>query len=339
MPAIRACGTGLEKTMAERLCYLIGAGYDPYENLALEELLVRRIPRDTVILYLWQNQKTVVIGRNQNAWKECRIAALEADGGKLARRLSGGGAVFHDLGNLNFTFLANRPDYDVDRQLAVILRAVESFGLRAEKSGRNDVTAAGRKFSGNAFYRTAHGCYHHGTLLIDVDLAHLSDYLSVSVEKLAAKGVDSVRSRVVNLHSLERRITVDTMRDALLRAFGEVYGGIPQKIRPAQFDPDEWAGLKEKYASWQWRLGQPLPFTCSFGKRFGWGNIELRLAVQNGQVAGCEVFSDAMDADLIDSIPWMLEGAACSTDALCAALTGDAPELCDIRSLIRAQQL
>ena len=161
---------------------------DPYVNLAREEHLLELLGPEEVILYLWQNRSTVVIGRNQNAWKECRVEKLTADGGFLARRSSGGGAVFHDLGNLNFTFLARSDHYDVDRQLEVVLRALSACGVPAEKTGRNDVTAEGRKVSGNAFYSAKDRSYHHGTLLVDVDMERLSAYLQVSADKLKSKG-------------------------------------------------------------------------------------------------------------------------------------------------------
>lgn len=130
--------------------------YDPWFNLAVEEYLLNHVHDHEVILYLWQNDQTVVIGRNQNAWKECAWEQLEKDGGKLARRLSGGGAVFHDLGNLNFTFLTTKKHYELERQLSVILQALRKLGVNAEFSGRNDLMLDGRKFSGHAYYYQGH---------------------------------------------------------------------------------------------------------------------------------------------------------------------------------------
>jgi len=165
--------------------------YNPWYNLALEEYLIDRVEEDEIILYLWQNEHTVVIGRNQNAWKECRCSKLEErDGGYLARRLSGGGAVYHDLGNLNFTFLMERDDYDLHKQLSVILDAVKKLGIEAEFSGRNDLTAQGKKFSGNAFYFGTDKAYHHGTILYDTEIEPLLEYLSVSSEKIKTKGIE-----------------------------------------------------------------------------------------------------------------------------------------------------
>ncbi|MGE5581860.1 MAG: lipoyl protein ligase domain-containing protein, partial [Bacillota bacterium] len=122
--------------------------FDPWYNLAVEEMLLDTVGENQCLLYLWQNQNTVVIGKNQNPWKECQTAVLEQEGGYLARRLSGGGAVFHDLGNLNFTFLMNRAGYNLQKQLGVILAAVKELGIPAEINGRNDLIAGGRKFSG-----------------------------------------------------------------------------------------------------------------------------------------------------------------------------------------------
>ena len=289
---------------------------DPHYNLALEETLLTRAD-DAVILYLWQNQNTVVIGRNQNPWKECRTALLQQEGGHLARRLSGGGAVFHDLGNLNFTFLMPQGLYDLDRQLSVIQSAVRSFGIEAERSGRNDILARGRKFSGNAFYKNGRQAYHHGTILIDADMEKLSRYLNPSKAKLSAKGVDSVRSRVGNLRELNAGITIDAMKAALTEAFAEIYGGPVEKIECA---PDE--ALAERYRSWEWNFGQKLPFSFEWEDRLDFGCVRIEATVENGIIRSARVYTDAMDWQL----PRLLEKALTGSRLDAAELTKKAPE-------------
>ena len=211
--------------MIKHLYTYSGSGTDPYRNLALEQYLTEHVADDACILYLWQNQNTVVIGRNQNAWQECRTGLLEQEGGTLARRLSGGGAVFHDMGNLNFTFSVSTGNYDLPRQQRVILEACRLLGIQAELSGRNDLLAQGRKFSGNSFYNHGGRSFHNGTLLIDADMTKMGRYLSPSPAKIASKGVASVASRVVNLRELCPGLTVAGMTDAMNRAFQQVYDG------------------------------------------------------------------------------------------------------------------
>lgn len=278
----------------------------PYRNLALEKRLMDTVPDGTCILYLWQNQNTVVIGQNQNAWKECHVRKLEADGGQLVRRLSGGGAVFHDLGNLNFTFLVKKADYDVDRQLEVILRAVSALGVPAEKSGRNDITAQGRKFSGNAFYFHGDSAYHHGTLLIAADTAKAAEYLNVSAEKIRSKGVDSVRSRIGNLTEFCPGLTVGRMKRELSRAFGEVYGCTPEVLPASAMDGPELEDLSRKFASADWIYGRNVPFQYEFSRRFPWGEVTVCLNVKSGRIADAQVYSDAMDEAFILQIPELL---------------------------------
>ncbi|NLU33300.1 MAG: lipoate--protein ligase [Clostridiaceae bacterium] len=283
--------------------------FDPWWNLAVEEYLLNHVGEGQCILYLWQNQNTVVIGRNQNAWRECRTDLLESEGGKLARRLSGGGAVYHDDGNLNFTFLMNREDYDLERQLNVILSAVKSLGINAEKSGRNDLTANGRKFSGNAFYFTKTNAYHHGTILISSAFEKLSRYLQVSKEKIISKGIASVQSRVINLAKLNPSVTVDKAADAVIRAFACVYGYQPTISDGSEdIDNEEVQKLREKYASWEWRYGQTPKFDITMETRFPWGGIELGLNLENGRVVSSKVYSDAMDEAFISMLPAVLEG-------------------------------
>lgn len=293
---------------------------NPYENLATEQYLLEHVPQGACILYLWQNRHTVVIGRNQNAWQECRTARLEADGGFLARRLSGGGAVFHDLGNLNFTFLVNKEDYSVEKQLSVIVEACRTLGIPAERSGRNDVLTGGRKFSGNAFYEHEGRCYHHGTLLVDVDMEAMGRYLSPSTAKLQAKGVTSVRSRVVNLRELVPGLTIDGLAAAMTAAFGKVYGGEVEPLAPDTLDRMEVEALTAHYASWEWRYGRKIPCTLTCAQRFPWGEVSLQLQVEEGIVQQAAVYSDAMDWTLAPALEGALTGRRFSQEDLAAGV-------------------
>ena len=242
--------------MIDKLKLYRGQSFDPFFNLVVEEYLLQNTDEGCCTLYLWQNQNTVVIGRNQNAFKECRTTLLEDEGGKLARRLSGGGAVFHDLGNLNFTFLVPAADYDLDKQLKVIELACEKLGVKVERSGRNDILADGRKFSGNAFYKNGPRAYHHGTLMVDVDREKMGRYLNPSKAKLSSKGVDSVRSRVVNLKELASDTTIELLSQKLAEAFGQVYGLTYEEIGLTEQDKAAMQPLFEKYSSWEGRLGR-----------------------------------------------------------------------------------
>lgn len=280
---------------------VLSDSFDPWHNLALEEFLFRNVEKNQVILYLWQNQNTVVIGRNQNAWKECRCTKLEEDGGKLARRLSGGGAVFHDLGNLNFTFIMDRSLYDLHKQLQVILEGTKKHGIDAEFSGRNDLTVDGKKFSGNAFYFEKDKAYHHGTVLIDVDVEKVSTYLQVSKEKMVSKGVSSVQSRITNLRNYLPDLTIAQMKETLMMSFQEIYGECPEPILIKDTEHD----LKElyaKYSSWDWLYGKTPQFDVVFETRFPWGGIDLGLTLRNGRITDSKIYSDAMNANLIEEI-------------------------------------
>ncbi len=297
-----------------------GKGADPYENLATEKHLMDITPKGICILYLWQNQNTVVIGKNQNPWLECRTSLLEEEGGRLARRLSGGGAVFHDLGNLNFTFIMPKEDYDLDKQISVIQKACALAGIAAEKSGRNDLLADGRKFSGNAFYQNTTHAYHHGTLMIDVDREKLGRYLSPPKAKLEAKGVASVRSRVVNLKELAPGLTIDWMKQYMTAAFAEVYGLAATTLVLKDEDLTAIAALTEKYGSWEYLFGTPLPFSFECEAHFGWGHIHLQLDAKNGVVTGAKVYSDAMDWTLPETVEQALVGCRFDTPQLQVAL-------------------
>ncbi len=295
---------------------------DPYHNLAVEEYLTMHTEEEEIILYLWQNRNTVVIGKNQNAWKECNVEKLNDSGGHLVRRLSGGGAVFHDLGNLNFTFCVRRENYDVDRQLSVILEGLKLLGIEAEKTGRNDIAAGGRKFSGNAFYKAGDYCYHHGTLLVDTDQDAMSRYLHVSREKLQSKGVDSVRSRTVNLKELRADLTVPMLKESLAEGFCRVYGCKAEPFEEDRLNRAEIVAGRLRFASRDWNLGtdRNFPFTDVLSRRFDWGEIELRFQVNHGIIQTVQVFTDAMEETLAPVLEAAWQGEAYDLKLLCALL-------------------
>lgn len=315
--------------MIRRIFLCRAAGTDPHENLALEQYLLEHVEPESCILYLWQNRHTVVLGRNQNAWQECRCAQLEADGGFLARRLSGGGAVFHDLGNLNFTFLMRTQDYDLERQLSVVAQACSRLGLLIQRSGRNDVLCQGRKFSGNAFYSHQGRSYHHGTLLVDVDLEAMGRYLSPSPAKLQAKGVPSVRARVVNLKQLCPQLTVEEMDRQMEAAFAKVYGLPVETIQPQQLDRQALQALTDHNRSWSWLYGQKLPFTLQCAQKFDWGELTVQLQADQGIIRQAAVYSDAMDWTLAPQLEAALVGCPLEGQALAGRLEPFPGELGD----------
>ncbi len=281
---------------------------DPYLNLATEKYFMETVGEEEVILFLWQNRQTVVIGRNQNAWHECDISRLEGEGGRLARRLSGGGAVYHDLGNLNFSFIARKKVYDVERQMSVIADAAGSFGIHAEKDGRNDIKVDGRKFSGNAFFKSKDHCCHHGTILIAERMDKMMRYLNVDGSKMNYKGVDSVPARVVNLADLNPKVTVESFAEALVKSLSVVYGVPAGKLETEQLDRKHIEINEEFFSSWDWRFGSTKIFSNEIEHRFDWGYLRLYFDVENGTVTRAEVDSDSLEADLVARFPSVLKG-------------------------------
>ena len=327
--------------MIEKIYVYESTGFDPYRNLATEKYLLDSVQPGQCVLYLWQNQNTVVIGRNQNAWAECRTTLLDAEGGHLARRLSGGGAVFHDTGNLNFTFLVPTEDYDVDRQLSVIQEACRLAGIRAEKSGRNDLLAGERKFSGNAFYHKGGHSYHHGTLMVEVDKDKLSRYLSPPKAKLEAKGVASVRSRVVNLSELSPGLTCQDMKALMVQAFQTVYGHTATPVVLSMAAQAQIRRTAALYDSWDYLYGAPLSFSFQCEERFPWGGVQLQLEAKGGVITAAKVYSDAMDWELAPKLEEALTGCAFRLDAMTRAVRSKLPAeaASDICSMLQKQDI
>lgn len=302
--------------MIDSLLLVSSDSFDPYRNLALEEFLLGKVAPGACILYLWQNERTVVIGRNQSALEECKLQTLNQDGGHLARRLSGGGAVYHDLGNQNFTFLLPSADFDKTRQTEVLCLAMQKLGLNAQVSGRNDLTIEDRKFSGHAYYhsRKANGAggikcsYHHGTIMVDVDGAALSNYLNVNPLKLKAKGVKSVKSRVANLVDFRPQTTCEEVRQAVTEAFGEVYDLPVGMLSLSADDLSQLDELVARYKSEEWLLRGEEVLDRSAEGRFDWGTSRIDWTYEKGKLAKVALWSDGLDADLLEEIPAKLIG-------------------------------
>jgi len=306
--------------LIKNIKYIISKDINPYRNLALEEYLLETVDEETCILYLWQNKHTVVIGKNQNPWKECKVKELERSGGSLARRLSGGGAVYHDLGNLNFTILLNKKNYDLNKQLDIIIKALKLLNINAVFTGRNDITVDSKKFSGNAFYTKAQNSYHHGTILINVDIVNLSKYLNVAQDKLKSKGVKSVKSRVTNLIDYSHDLTIDLMKIKLIEAFSMVYGLKAEEIEDEFIEENRIVDLYDKFSSWDWKYGRKIEFQHSINKRYKWGNIDLNLSINEGRIKECIIYSDAMEVDLIEKLSNVLLNCVYSSKKMIEAI-------------------
>ena len=305
-------------SMIREWFYYISDVADPYINPATETWLSENTPNGCCIVYLWRNDHTVVIGRNQNPWAECRCALLEEEGGHLARRQSGGGAVYHDGGNLNFTFLCDEEDMDVARNMRIIADACRLAGITTTISGRNDILADGRKFSGNAFYHARGRADHHGTLLIRTDTERMGRYLTPPKAKLEAKGVKSVRARVVNLTELSSDLTTDAMTDYMLAAAKEVFGMAGEPF--CALDADAVARLAAQYGSWEYLYGAQPPFTAACEGQFAWGHADVRLSVTKGVVDGVQMYTDALDWMLPERVKEALIGCRFEVAQMRAAL-------------------
>ncbi|XAG70886.1 lipoate--protein ligase A [bacterium 19CA06SA08-2] len=306
---------------------LVSDSHDPLFNLAVEECIFRQMDPNQRVLFLWRNANTVVIGRAQNPWKECNTRRMEEDGVTLARRSSGGGAVFHDLGNSCFTFMAGKPGYDKSISTAIVLDALKLLGVSAFVSGRNDLLVAtqdgDRKVSGSAYRETHDRGFHHGTLLLDADLSRLANYLNPDPKKLAAKGISSVRSRVANLCELLPGIEHQQVSHALIEAFFAHYGARvpPEHISPTQLpDLPGFADTFARQRSWEWNFGHAPAFTHQLDERFDWGGVELHFDVEKGVIGRAQIFSDSLDPAPLDALAQRLVGVAYRSDAIAALL-------------------
>ena len=275
---------------------------DPFVNLALEEILCSyAAEKGETVMFLWQNRLCCVIGINQNPWLECDVEAMDKAGALLVRRRTGGGAVCHDLGNLNFSFCAPKGSFDTKKGNAIVLSALRTLGINAAASGRNDICVSGKKISGSAFRHSGDFSLHHGTLLVNSELSLFPKFLTPDSQKLNAKGVRSVEARVANLSDFAPDVTVEVLRIALDAAFTEKMGAV-ERLSSDSFDVSD---LSKFYASHGFRYGRTPAFSENLSFRLPGAGINVGLTVEKGIVTDCHVWTDSLDT----SLPGMLSAA------------------------------
>ena len=294
----------------------------PQYNLALEEYLCMRGMRDGLQFFmLWRNEPSIIVGRFQNTLEEIDTAYVEEHGIHVVRRNSGGGAVYHDQGNINYSFVMPDASGDFDFSLFTgpIIEALAALGVHAKLSGRNDLAIDGRKVSGGAQFRRGGIILHHGTLLYDTDLEVLSKALRPSEDKFQSKSVKSVRSRVANIMPfLPAPLSVPDFQDRLCSGIRD--------LAPFELEKDalgEIAKLaEEKYSSWEWNYGSSPCFTERKKARFPWGGIEAFLVVDKGRITECSFRGDFFGSGDYDAFLSRLAGCPYTRQGVEAALSG-----------------
>lgn len=288
---------------------MISDTFDPWFNMAIEDWIFQDLDPEVHVLYLWRNQNVVYIGRFQNPWTECNTGKMEEDGIKLARRKSGGGAVFHDLGNTCFTFLSSKASYDKTINNEIITKAIAHFGLNAFASGRNDIlinTPDGdKKISGSAFKETKDRAFHHGTLLINLDVNKLGNYLNPNIKKLQSKGITSVRARVANLQDFNQEITHEALSEKIIQEFFNAHGATCEVEYLNHDVISKIPELKKAYeffSDWNWRFGESPQFNHQMTEKFDWGMMEVHLDVHKAHVENVAIFSDSLHPEMIEEL-------------------------------------
>ncbi len=311
---------------------------DPAFNLAAEEYVFNCLPRDAMYVLLWQNDNAIIVGKHQNTLAQINEGYVREKGIRVVRRLSGGGAVYHDLGNLNYTVIADGEALDFGKFCGMVLSALEKVGISGELNGRNDMTVGGKKFSGNAQYTKEGRVMHHGTVLFDSDGSVLAKALQVDEEKIRAKGVKSVRSRVTNLRPmLAKDMTLEEFRRVLLQSILEAVPG-----EEYVFTPDDLAQiriLQKRYEDWNWNYGKSPACDLLRKRRFeGCGTVEAYLSVDRGRIQQLQLRGDFFSPQDPEPLCRALEGWPLERSALERAL-GDISVSDHILGLENAQLL
>ena len=298
---------------------------DPRMNLAIEEYAVKTmdVDKDSYLLF-YVNEPSIIIGKNQNTIEEINTSFVEDHGIHVVRRISGGGAVYHDHGNLNFSFIT-KDDGDSFRNFAKftepVIEALAQLGVKAELLGRNDILVDGKKISGNAQFATKGRMFSHGTLMFDTEIDTVVKALRVKKDKIESKGIKSIRSRVANISDyLEEPMTIDAFKREILKS---VFGG-EENIQYVEWTEDDWDNIRqlseEKYQQWEWNYGRSPKFNVQHSERFPVGGIDVRLQVNKGRMEDVHIYGDFFGVGEVAQIEEALTGELYNRESIAAAL-------------------
>ncbi len=301
---------------------------DPRINLAIEEYLLRQVTSAEPLLLFYINEPSVIIGRNQNTAEEIDHAYVKDKGIHVVRRLSGGGAVYHDLGNLNFSFITQgRGDlHNFAKFTEPVVRALNQLDVPAELKGKSDIFAEGKKISGNAQYSAGGRMFSHGTLLFNTSIEEMLKALNPGQAAIESKAVQSVRNFVTNIRELlPVEMDIHGLKQAIL---AEIFG--QGRIPTLEITPADWAGIRrissERYATWEWNYGHSPKFDFQKSQRFPAGKIDVRLSVERGRIKSLKIYGDFAGQRDVDELESILVGRRHDGDDLAAALEGVALE-------------
>ncbi|MBF8149635.1 lipoate--protein ligase [Winogradskyella sp. F6397] len=297
---------------------------NPKLNLALEEYALRHFDTSTDYLLFYINEPSIIIGRNQNTLEEINQEYIEANNIHVVRRISGGGAVYHDLGNLNFSFITNHDGKSISnfkKFTAPVIKVLNDMGVAAELKGRNDILVDEKKISGTAQFSTGKRMISHGTLLFDTDMSEVAKALQVKMSKIQSKGHKSVRSRVANISEfLKTPISMADFKKQLLIGLYEA----SEPFETYKLTEEEWKAVydlkAEKYDLWDWNFGRSPKFNIERNKRFPIGEIDLRIFVEKGHISDFKVFGDFFGRQPVSSLEAMLIGVPYDKNEISKAL-------------------
>ena len=297
---------------------------NPKLNLALEEYALRNFSADNDYLLFYINEPSIIIGRNQNTLEEINHNYVEENNIHIVRRVSGGGAVYHDFGNLNFSFITNHDVKSLSnfkKFTAPVIKVLNNLGLDAELKGRNDIEVGEKKISGTAQFSTGKRMVSHGTLLLNTDLGEVVNALNVKMSKIQSKGHKSVRSRVANISEfLKKPLTIEEFRELVLKGLYEEN----EPFESYHLTPEQWKSVhqlkEEKYDTWDWNYGRSPKFNIQRNKRFSIGEIDLRIFVEKGYIKDFKIFGDFFGKDPVEQLEQLLIGVRYKLEDISAIL-------------------